>query len=399
MGVPEVDIVSENDVQVLDRSRKVCFAGTHRVCTPEETLRRITPLFDRFGITRLADVTWLDDIGIPVFQAIRPNGYTLSVAQGKGLSPELAKTSAAMEAIETWHAERVRPGICVESVGDVEATLDYAVDELSLVPQHHLHPALRLEWSKARALIGGGETLVPTRVLRMDGRVSRQWEPPLFQITSNGLASGNTLEEAVLHGLYEVIERDSAAHHPAGSCHQLLDIGTVDGPARHLLDLLEAARVEVRAELIIGPMRLPCFRVAITSDLFPVVFLGLGCHLDRDVALCRALTEAAQSRLTTISGVRDDITGDAYRRAEDVISGRVGRPALDLGFEGATMVSFRNIESARNQDLSDDLRLVGTKVREHTKRDPLVVDHTHPDIGIPVVRVICPRLRHDLRSL
>lgn len=382
----------------LDRSGKVCFAGTHRVCTPGETLHRIIPLLGRFGITRLADVTWLDDIGIPVFQAIRPDGYTLSVAQGKGLSSALARISAAMEAIETWHAERVGPGTCTADVGDVEATLGYAVDELTLVPRHNLHPALRLEWSRARALTGGGETLVPTSLLRMDGRVTGRWEPQLFHVTSNGLASGNTLEEAVLHGLYEVIERDSAAHRTDGVRQRLLDTGTVDGPARHLLDLFASAGVEVRAELLTGPMGLPCFRAAITSDLFPVVFLGLGCHLDRNVALCRALTEAAQSRLTSISGVRDDMTAEAYWQAEGVTSGRVEGPALGRGFEDAAMIPFGDIESISNQDLSDDLRLVTTRVREHTERDPLVVDHTRPDVGVPVVRVICPRLRHDVRS-
>jgi ribosomal protein S12 methylthiotransferase accessory factor len=383
----------------LEQDRKLHFAGTHRACTPSETLRRITPFFGRFGITRIADITWLDEIGIPVFQAVRPNGYTLSVAQGKGLSPELARASAAMEAIETWHAERVGPGACVETVGNIEPTLDYSIGELNLVPRHHLNPALRLEWSSARELVGGGETLVPTKLLRMDGRASERWEPQLFHVTSNGLASGNTLDEAVLHALYEVIERDSA-HRAAGAGRRLLDIATVEGPAGRLLELLSAAHVEVRVEVITGPLGLPCFRAAITSDLFPVVFLGLGCHLDRDVALCRALTEAAQSRLTSISGVRDDMTAEGYWQANEVTAGQNDGPDLGLGFEDATEISYQDVDSVHNQDLRDDLRLVGARVREYTGRDPLVIDHTRPDIGIPVVRVVCPRLRHDVgRSL
>src|SRR5690242_2091930 len=81
--------------------------GTHRVCTPEETWRRIQPALAAAGVTRVADVTGLDHLGIPVFQAIRPASRNLSVSQGKGLSAAAARVSAAMEALELWHAERL----------------------------------------------------------------------------------------------------------------------------------------------------------------------------------------------------------------------------------------------------------------------------------------------------
>ena len=64
------------------------------MCTPEATLARIQPLLQHIGITRLANVTYLDEIGIPVYQAIRPNAKTLSVSQGKGLT----RAHAAIEA-------------------------------------------------------------------------------------------------------------------------------------------------------------------------------------------------------------------------------------------------------------------------------------------------------------
>jgi YcaO-like protein with predicted kinase domain len=386
-------------VQVLDRGRKVCFAGTHRVRTPEQTLAHIEPLFGRLGITRLADVTWLDDIGIPVYQAIRPNGYTLSVSQGKGLSPALAKVSAAMEAIESWHAERVPPGPTVATVGDVEPGLGYDLRELVLAPRHHLNPALRLEWSVARHLAGGGDTLVPTAYVRLDGRVFDRWQPPLCQLTSNGLASGNTTEEAVLHGLYEVIERDALVRYANASTPCPVDIRTVDGVAGQLIARFADADVEVRVEVMASPLGLPCFQAAIISDTFPVVFWGLGAHLDRDVSLCRALTEAAQSRLTSISGVRDDMTADSYWRARGVTTGRRDAPDLGTTTSGEPAISFQDTESVRNSDLADDLRLVVDRVAEYTGRDPLMVDHTRPEIGVPVVHVICPRLLHDTELL
>src|SRR5262249_42558185 len=77
--------------------------GTHRAAAPAETLRRFGPCMASVGITRLADITGLDAIGLPVFVAIRPTSRALSTAQGKGLDRDAAKASAMMESIESWH--------------------------------------------------------------------------------------------------------------------------------------------------------------------------------------------------------------------------------------------------------------------------------------------------------
>jgi YcaO-like protein with predicted kinase domain len=376
-------------------STKVCFDGTHRVCEPDETLRRIRPLLPRMGITRLADVTWLDDIGVPVYQAVRPNAYLLSVSQGKGLSPLHAAVSAAMESIESWHAERLGDGDLTTTVAEVTSQLSYRLDELPLAARHHLNPAVRLRWTHGRHLIGGEHTLVPTDYLDLDGRTTDRPRPPLFTTTSNGLASGNTLEEAVLHGLYEVIERDALTRAGNGPVRHPLDPRTVDGESGRLFEWFRAAGVDVAADLLPSPTGLPCFRARIISDTFPVVFVGMGCHPDRDVALCRALTEAAQSRVTSIAGTRDDITGEHFLRAEGAWSGRTGRRDLARWATGAAPMSFSDVESWQHDTLAEDLRLAARRVLSHTGRDPIVVDHTREDLDIPVARVICPGLRHN----
>lgn len=375
-------------------SAKVCYDGTHRVCAPEETLRRIRPLLPRMGITRLADVTWLDDIGVPVYQAVRPNAYLLSVSQGKGLSPLHAAVSAAMESIESWHAERVGDGDLIATVAEVTPQLSYGLDELPLAVRHHLNPAVRLRWTHGRHLFSDNTTLVPTDCLDLDGRTADRLRPSLFTVTSNGLASGNTLEEAALHGLYEVIERDALTRAGNGPVSQPVDPRTVDGESGRLFERFRAAGVDVVADLLPSPTGLPCFRARIISDSFPVVFVGMGCHLDRDVALCRALTEAAQSRVTSIAGTRDDISGEHFLRAEGVSNGRTEVPDLARWTTGAP-VSFRDVESWRHDTLAEDLRVTVRRVLSSTGRDPIVVDHTRDDLGIPVVRVICPGLRHN----
>jgi YcaO-like protein with predicted kinase domain len=70
-------------------SVEIC-GGTVRERTAEEALDRLKPLLPEFGITRIADVTGLDTIGIPVMTVVRPVARSLSVSQGKGVTKELA---------------------------------------------------------------------------------------------------------------------------------------------------------------------------------------------------------------------------------------------------------------------------------------------------------------------
>src|SRR6266496_3142850 len=92
----------------VDNSEQKSYrAGTHRIRNPEQTLAEYLPKAKDMGITRLANVTGLDWVGIPVYNAIRPNSRSLSVSQGKGVTLEAAKVSALMESIEYWHAEHI----------------------------------------------------------------------------------------------------------------------------------------------------------------------------------------------------------------------------------------------------------------------------------------------------
>lgn len=80
-----------------------------RSCNPIDTFKRVQPFFDGMGITRIANITGLDKIGIPVAICVRPNAKHLSVSQGKGVTWEIARISAAMESIESFHAENPAP--------------------------------------------------------------------------------------------------------------------------------------------------------------------------------------------------------------------------------------------------------------------------------------------------
>jgi ribosomal protein S12 methylthiotransferase accessory factor len=92
---------------LTDPGLKAFRAGTHRMVAPEETLARVRRFMPVMGITRLANVTGLDVIGVPVVSVCRPNSRSLAVSQGKGLTLAAAKASGVMESVEYYHAENI----------------------------------------------------------------------------------------------------------------------------------------------------------------------------------------------------------------------------------------------------------------------------------------------------
>ncbi|GGZ21005.1 hypothetical protein GCM10010300_76060 [Streptomyces olivaceoviridis] len=374
---------------------KAIVTGTHRARPAEETWEWIRPVLSRCGVTRVADVTWLDEIGIPVFQAIRPNAHTLSVSQGKGISAMLARVSAAMEAIELWHAEHPRVPTTTVTVERMEPALGYPLDALPLATRHFIGPDCRFDWYPATRIDGQGASYVPASLLRLDACVTGRWTPAAFRATSNGLASGNVLDEALLHGMYEVIERDASARARRYGTAEPVDLSTVDdAPARRLLELFEAAGVHVTVRALASPFRVPTFDVTITSPAFPTPFGGAGTHLDVGVALSRALTEAAQSRATAIAGARDDIGQTPYREAHfHSVNRSPAPPVAPVGARGG--IDFTSIASVPLRSLSDETLHLAGRIESVTGRPPLYVDLTYPDIGIPVVHVVCPGTLSD----
>src|SRR5258708_29273028 len=183
------------------------FRGTHRACPPEETWARITPLLRAAGIARVGDVTRLDTVGIPVFQAVRPASHTLAVTLGSGLTPVLAPVSAAMASLELWHAERLVAPPSFSALGAVHANLGYNPYALPLRAHHLLNDGMVLAWVPASVLLTCRPTMVPRQCAEYDLRLREEWSPPVFVPSAAGLACGNTHTEAVLHALYHAIVR------------------------------------------------------------------------------------------------------------------------------------------------------------------------------------------------
>src|SRR5689334_20965961 len=123
------------------------FEGSQRARNPIETLEQIMPIKHLFGITRLANVTGLDRIGLPVVLATRPNSRSVAVSQGKGTSLEAAKVSALMEGIELSHAENLVSPLIFASHGELERHYSAInVERLPRIPRSRYTDNLRLHW-------------------------------------------------------------------------------------------------------------------------------------------------------------------------------------------------------------------------------------------------------------
>jgi ribosomal protein S12 methylthiotransferase accessory factor len=388
---------------------EICFRGetlraaklggdtTQRSIAVSETLRRIKPLFSRAGITRLADITGLDCLGIPVTMAIRPNGRTLGNHAGKGTTLEAAMASAAMEALENHYADEWRPDTVrcsyaqIQEQGAVPAWRELPLARYAPSPEHW--PYL---WAWGWDLVHQEQVALPVSMMHMGNRHSRILDLCAFQITSNGLASGNSLIEAIHSGLLEVVERDASTCHKVRWLHRrvpppVLDIATVEQPtARALLDQLNAADVDTVVFDCSVDTVTPVYMVDVIDRSRQVAgtFRGYGAHLDPEVALVRAITEAVQARTVTIAGSRDDIYRHRYvHRGSDREYERVDALRSGAGPQAAPLG-----QSESTVTVEHDVLLLIERLRSAGLDRVIVVQMSGADSPISVVKIVVPGL-------
>ena len=190
------------------------FKGTHRVIAPKKTIENTEDKLKTAGITRIADITDLDRIGLPIYTAIRPTAEdgAVSIYGGKGISKDHAKASAMMEGFERYSAEmQESDNTTIANLDEISKKGNY-IDPKSLNLGQKLEKQdlseLNLEWNLAQDIISGDEYYVPSNAVYHPYTHDNSIDG-LFKSNTNGLASGNVLEEAILHGMFEVIERDA----------------------------------------------------------------------------------------------------------------------------------------------------------------------------------------------
>ena len=379
---------------------KAYLRGTHRLIAPRETVDNVRHLMPVMGITRIANVTGLDTIGIPVVMVSRPNSRSVSVSQGKGVDLDAAKASGLMESIEAYHAEHIVLPLKLGSVEELRYSHDLIdVSRMARHADSRFTAHTQLLWIEGRDLVAERDVWVPYEAVHLNYTLPLPSGHGCFAASSNGLASGNDLLEAISHGICEVIERDAVTlWHLLDETAQeetRIDLETVgDAACLELLARYHAAGVRVAAWNVTSDVGVPAFLCRIVEDTPPPYngirpACGMGCHPSSEIALARALAEAAQSRLTFISGARDDLWRAEYQAFLDPRTHANWLRRIDAEGDGE---DFRRIGSHRGETLADDIAWELERLRAVGIEEVVVVDLTRPEFGVAVARVIVPGL-------
>ena len=261
------------------------------------------------------------------------------------------------------------------------------------------HAEGRLLWIEGHDLLQDDRVWLPYECVHADYMLPFPTGSGCFAMTSNGLGSGNCVLEAISHGICEVIERDAERlwdlRDAEDQQRTRMSISSIDDPdCCGVLALMGRAGVDVAIWDITSDVGLPVFHCLIgANDEEPVraqgVAVGSGSHPDRSVALLRALTEAAQSRLTRIAGSRDDIESDTYVASDHAdIQARNRAWLHDYG----TGRAFAGVPSRSYATLDEDVDWELERLRDVGIERVVVADLSHPDLALAVVRVVIPGL-------
>lgn len=381
-------------------NKTIELSSSLRVRTAEESLALAESIARSRGVVRVVDITQLDRIGIPVFTSIRPDAPSQfnCVCAGKGLKPNEARIGAFMEAIEFSFAvpgqnrlalEQRTPRDIVRSFGDGFQFLEFAPRKGSRVEPDELLSVVRASEIKR----GLGEVLVPAElVLHPFGS---DMGKSLYGTTTNGLASGNNLEEAIVHGLCEVMERHISAFQLLRNTSEHVPISSLSPKLRSLVARVEDAGLQCVVRFAGNEFGLPFFSAYVLEpdDGAPIALAaGFGFHPNKEIAAVRAITEAAQSRLSYIHGGRDDLI-HRYRWAA-----KVGRQTeLDeVRYAKASVVaterevSFNAIPSAEVHSLEHAKTTLFQALSRARFEHVVVIPLTDEGYPFQVVRVIVP---------
>ena len=369
--------------------------GTFRTVDPTQTLAKVEPLlWKEFGITRVANITHLDHVGIPTYLAIRPKAKLLTTAQGKGINDNLAKISAIMESIEGWHCENMPEPDIFGSYQTLKQ--DYPLCDLNPAMNHGPFEWVNIEtleipWAKGTELITGKPIYFPYTMINVNTAYYRpgyRYFPP----RTNGLASGNTYEEATCHALYEVIEREAEAGNSLFMKGPQIDLTTIQSSSLQiLLEKIAQSRLAIEVWPLVNDFAIPCY-ATIVYDLDDIREVGMqfgsGAHFSSVVALSRAITEAIQGRATMISGSRDDHTPRLYRK------NKMNMPYLVKAFNANRVSQMTFVETPAPNDFKTCLQELGSILKQKGHHQVIVYNHTRAELDIPVVHVVVPSFRY-----
>ena len=362
---------------------------------------RLRPSFLALGITRLGRLTGLDCIGIPVWMAARPNAANLSVSQGKGLDDDQAAVSAIVEAAELALAERPHPAAIVASRDSIVRSGARTVDFRRYQRRGRPLPenSRDVRWVEGYDIVSDVPVYVPEELVTV-----RDMPGLAYRQSSDGLGGGSCLLEAAVHGICELIERDASALWSFKSSAQIearevIPYSIGHAPLAHLARQVASTGLHLRLFDMTTDVAVPAFLATIHADRPPGaprrhldVASGTGAHPVAAKAAISAVLEAAQTRITTIAGARDDIGPREYDRPLAPDLELFARPPAGRPYTGMSNAFSDAGDAPRLFDwLVDRLKSVGI-------RSAVLVSLMSEDLGFSIGRVIVPDLEQDPRT-
>ncbi len=362
---------------------------THRAVSPEDTLKHIEPRMPLTGVTQVEDITDVDRLGIPVFSCRRlgMNGKEF-VHNGKGATPVAARVSAIMEVIERFSAEMDNREMVTGSYSELSGEYPLLSPEEMILP-HYVNPDAVIPWVWAYDIIGDEPILVPAHMVfhPLDSSYGN-----FIRTHTNGIASGNTQEEAIFHALAELVERDAWSLAEVTRNAGPVVVNITDERCLQVIESFREAGVEVILRDITSDIRMPTI-VAICDDVLlkdpALLCTGAGTHTCPEIAVLRALTEVAQSRATQLYIDGTKPTGADMRR---VMGYDRTKRMNKIWFANDAESSYGDIGAFRSDDFLTDIEYVLDELKRAGLDRCIVADLTREDIGVPVVRVIVPGL-------
>jgi YcaO-like protein with predicted kinase domain len=365
--------------------------------TRRKATKNLDEIARQLGITRLADITGLDVAGLPVVQAVRPFSLSNAVSQGKGQTLEAAARSAIFESAESFFAEKLEN---FDATFTTAEKLDIPADRY----EKHLLGCVSSDWHKqalpwveAKNLVSGHSAMVPLELVHTAYVLPQQIHDGIFCATTTGLAAAFKAEDAALHGILECIERDAImrSHGTHGFLQRRrIDPRTITDPeVNNLLEMLRQKGFLVGLWHAPSPVGVPVIWCHLMEDrkvdtaLMPFPAEGTAARLDVVAAISHAIYEAAQSRLTAISGARDDFTRRNYPKYPDWQMIAAHRRLI---VEGPKEVQFQNLIV----DIVPSTEGLLSKLEATNHHDvyEIQLEHMAPIDGIAVTKIIIPSL-------
>lgn len=412
-------------LKLESRPKQFTSDGGHRATTPEQTVQKYQHLISPITgvVTELVRISDPKNPLVHTYRAGHAMGSATSLrglrntlrhkSSGKGKSDTQSKASGFCEAVERYsgifQGDEPRKRATLAELGDLaihpeqclcfsdeqytnrEALNEQATVAHDWIPQR-FDASQAIDWTPVWSLTEQTHKYLPTAMCYYNYPLPKGHR--FCRGDSNGNAAGNTLEEAILQGFMELVERDSVGlwwynrlNRPA------VDLSSFDEPYFLQLQLYyqENGR-DLWVLDLTADLGIPAF-VGVSNrqtDTSERLIMGFGAHLDPTIAILRTLTEVNQIGLELDKVSDEKLKGEA---TDWLVKAKLADHPYLVPDATQPLKTASDYPKRWSDDIYTDVKTC-VKIAQQAGLETLVVDQTRPDIGLNVVKVTVPGMRH-----